>query len=167
MYSKILSAKCPSSCLGLNVLPCQPCQNREVVGSSPTKGELFSISENFENNPSAVENGAVTRTCLAFHLLTFTNTILCSWNHCKLCMFEIPKRLLWLGLLTLIIHSTNRFHEISKMQHSHLEHLHQLSFGSRPGKNVSISRFYTHDDIIEWKHFPRYFPFVRGSAGHR
>ena len=80
--------------------------------------------------------GAVTRTCLAFHLLTFTNTISCSLNHCKLCIFEIPKRLLWVGFLTLIIHSTNRLHEISKQQDSHLEPLHQLPFGSRPNRNA-------------------------------
>ena len=24
-----------------------------------------------------------------------------------------------------------------------------------------------HDDVIKWKHFPRYWPFVRGTTGHR
>ena len=24
-----------------------------------------------------------------------------------------------------------------------------------------------HDDVIEWKYFPRYWPFVRGSMRHR
>ena len=24
-----------------------------------------------------------------------------------------------------------------------------------------------HDDVIKWKHFPRYWPFVRESTGHR
>ena len=26
----------------------------------------------------------------------------------------------------------------------------------------AIQREYTHDDVIKWKHFPRYWPFVRG-----
>ena len=25
--------------------------------------------------------------------------------------------------------------------------------------------FWPHDDVIKWKHFPRYWPFVRGSTG--
>ena len=25
----------------------------------------------------------------------------------------------------------------------------------------------SHDDVDKWKHFPRYWPFVRGSTGHR
>ena len=33
-------------------------------------------------------------------------------------------------------------------------------------RNVTISRgifiFYLHNDVIKWKHFPRYLPFVRG-----
>ena len=24
-----------------------------------------------------------------------------------------------------------------------------------------------HDDVIKWKHFPRYWPFMRGTTGHR
>ena len=24
-----------------------------------------------------------------------------------------------------------------------------------------------HDDVIKWKYFPRYWPFVRGTTGHR
>ena len=24
-----------------------------------------------------------------------------------------------------------------------------------------------HDDVIKWKHFPRYWPFARESTGHR
>ena len=27
--------------------------------------------------------------------------------------------------------------------------------------------FSSHDDVIKWKHFPRYWPFVRGIHGHR
>ena len=26
---------------------------------------------------------------------------------------------------------------------------------------------YSHDDVIKWKHFPRYWPFVREIPGHR
>ena len=26
---------------------------------------------------------------------------------------------------------------------------------------------YVHDDVIKWKHFPHYWPFVRGTTGHR
>ena len=32
---------------------------------------------------------------------------------------------------------------------------------------IDISLGLKHDDIIKWKHFPRYCPFVRGFAGHR
>ena len=33
-----------------------------------------------------------------------------------------------------------------------------------PFSNVDIwiICYYTHDDVIKWKHFPRYWPFVRG-----
>ena len=27
---------------------------------------------------------------------------------------------------------------------------------------LSTDYFYAHDDVIKWKHFPRYWPFVRG-----
>ena len=27
---------------------------------------------------------------------------------------------------------------------------------------LNLMEFYTHDDVIKWKHFPRYCPFVRG-----
>ena len=30
-----------------------------------------------------------------------------------------------------------------------------------------IKRIQHHDDVIKWKHFPRYSPFVRGTTGHR
>ena len=28
--------------------------------------------------------------------------------------------------------------------------------------SCSVVSVYTHDDVIKWKHFPRYWPFVRG-----
>ena len=31
--------------------------------------------------------------------------------------------------------------------------------------DFSISK--RHDDVIKWKHFPRYWPFVREFTGHR
>ena len=30
------------------------------------------------------------------------------------------------------------------------------------GKKISYLIFFSHDDVIKWKHFPRYWPFVRG-----
>ena len=27
--------------------------------------------------------------------------------------------------------------------------------------------YFIHDDVIKWKHFPRYWPFLRGITGHR
>ena len=32
----------------------------------------------------------------------------------------------------------------------------------RTRNNYATSRHYLHDDVIKWKHFPRYWPFVRG-----
>ena len=32
-----------------------------------------------------------------------------------------------------------------------------------PGKDVSFERRHAHDDVIKWKHFPRYWPSVRGN----
>ena len=29
------------------------------------------------------------------------------------------------------------------------------------GKLTTLRKFITHDDVIKWKHFPRYWPFVR------
>ena len=34
---------------------------------------------------------------------------------------------------------------------------------SVPGQTFT----WNHDDVIKWKHFPRYWPFVRGIHGHR
>ena len=28
--------------------------------------------------------------------------------------------------------------------------------------NVAVMKYEKHDDVIKWKHFPRYWPFVRG-----
>ena len=35
------------------------------------------------------------------------------------------------------------------------------------GKGWYRDSFYTNDDIIKWKHFPRYWPFVPGCNGTR
>ena len=32
---------------------------------------------------------------------------------------------------------------------------------------VPVGMFFTHDDVIKWKHFPRYWSLVRGFTGHR
>ena len=32
----------------------------------------------------------------------------------------------------------------------------------RSAIHVLLSQFWSHDDVIKWKHFPRYWPFVRG-----
>ena len=29
-------------------------------------------------------------------------------------------------------------------------------------KNIRALHYWSHDDVIKWKHFPRYWPFVRG-----
>ena len=35
-------------------------------------------------------------------------------------------------------------------------------------KTYTLLHFcWSHDDVIKWKHFPRYWPFVRGFTGHR
>ena len=36
-------------------------------------------------------------------------------------------------------------------------------------KSTKLFRFYRtkHDDVIKWKHFPRYWPFVRGITLHK
>ena len=31
-----------------------------------------------------------------------------------------------------------------------------------PGSYLITSHLFVHDDVIKWKHFPRYWPFVRG-----
>ena len=33
--------------------------------------------------------------------------------------------------------------------------------------NTTVWIFRIHDDVIKWKHFPRYWPFVREFTGHR
>ena len=37
-------------------------------------------------------------------------------------------------------------------------------FGARRSQGTGVTRSgsYSHDDVIKWKHFPRYWPFVRG-----
>ena len=32
---------------------------------------------------------------------------------------------------------------------------------------ITVCKIRGHGDVIQWKHFPRYWPFVRGSTGHR
>ena len=39
----------------------------------------------------------------------------------------------------------------------------RVGYQDESGAAVQIS----HDDVIKWKHFPRYWPFVRGTAGNR
>ena len=34
--------------------------------------------------------------------------------------------------------------------------------GGKITDNISKYNFVNHDDVIKWKHFPRYWPFVRG-----
>ena len=31
--------------------------------------------------------------------------------------------------------------------------------------SLFLRHYYIHDDVIKWKHFPRYWPFVRGMSG--
>ena len=33
--------------------------------------------------------------------------------------------------------------------------------------NFPTRKYIWHDDVIKWKHFPRYWPFVREPTGHR
>ena len=51
----------------------------------------------------------------------------------------------------------------------HTTHMNMMATGKylwRPGRcsdqEVSYTYFSNHDDVIKWKHFPRYWPFVRG-----
>ena len=45
------------------------------------------------------------------------------------------------------------------------------SAGISPFETLKLAQATTlradHDDIIKWKHFPRYWPFVREFTGHR
>ena len=42
-----------------------------------------------------------------------------------------------------------------------LRHM-QHNYGFLPVCGVFFMAIHTHDDVIKWKHFPRYWPFVRG-----
>ena len=39
--------------------------------------------------------------------------------------------------------------------------------GNKPGLGSICGKWGIHDDVIKWKHFPRYWPFVRETTGHR
>ena len=37
-----------------------------------------------------------------------------------------------------------------------------IEFCTQVGQGQVYPQYYHHDDVIKWKHFPRYWPFVRG-----
>ena len=67
--------------------------------------------------------------------------------HLMTSLWAIPMLVRW----RLYIEPTDRLHFQLKINIPHLGCPHEL-----------LSVFYTHDDVIKWKHFPRYWPFVRG-----
>ena len=50
------------------------------------------------------------------------------------------------------------YHTEGKAYHSKI-----YSVISSAGENWNVSRPLGYDDVIKWKHFPRYWPFVRGN----
>ena len=53
-----------------------------------------------------------------------------------------------------------------RVNHSHANFFHQKHL-QRRGDILPYDnhRWKSHDDVIKWKHFPRYWPFVRGVPG--
>ena len=57
---------------------------------------------------------------------------------------------------------TSRIPKWSLSVHVAYEQIRADLVTSEGGKEVIYYGYFTHDDVIKWKHFTRYWPFVRG-----
>ena len=74
----------------------------------------------------------------------------CDWNKCSQ-SFTLN-----------LCHSADRVRYFRHIMNPTQSGLWLLMLESMPGMAVTGIRAQRHDDIIKWKHFPRYWPFVRG-----
>ena len=80
---------------------------------------------------------------------------------CAKCLFSVPRP----RDIFIILFSIDSFLAISCHSHSSplkRRNQHQKPTIHRPMFHVSRLPTSFHDDVIKWKHFPRYWPFVRG-----
>ena len=54
------------------------------------------------------------------------------------------------------------FDSADACKHDHYVYFFKESFHQASGLSIVTMSIHFHDDVIKWKHFPRYWPFVRG-----
>ena len=88
--------------------------------------------------------------------ITINKCFSCAWNNGRLCIHELPCSPETSTILILIaMSSPSGAWNDENIQHT----ITKATFVKTFSVSTNLSQ---HDDVIKWKHFPRYWQFVRG-----
>ena len=93
------------------------------------------------------------------HKFLFLNWTSCNVVPLSLSFVQLTLSLHWFG--SWLVAERQLSHYVNQWRPSHTCHPISVCLNNQHTVGFHI-RHITHDDVIKWKHFPRYWPFVRG-----